>query len=156
MSNEALCNQHNGGPECEAALHSNVFSWETKVLFGDIDFYGVVYYLKYFDWCTRCREDFITSHLPDELLTTCSSVAEVNHKFMRPAKLLDIVRIEASFSDIRKASCDMHFEIYRRADDGKELLGTHRQKILFLDRAGRITRMSPALQATLRRYERQA
>ena len=156
MPNQALCSQHNGGPECDAALRPDVFSWETKVLFGDIDFYGVVYYLKYFDWCTRCREDFITSLLPDELMTTFSSVAEVNHKFVRPAKMLDIVRIEASFSDIRKASVDMHFDIYRRADDGKELLGTHRQKILFLDREGRITRMTPALQATVRRYERHA
>ncbi len=151
-SSPAALDSDNSRKETMAA--GNVFTWETKVLFGDIDFYGVVYYLKYFDWCTRAREEFILSHHPDELGSVCPAVLDVTHKFLRSAKLLDRIRIAVTFSDIKRTSVQMNFDIYREDYSGRELLGTHRQKILFLTREGKIARMSPALFATVKYYER--
>lgn len=132
----------------------NIYSWDTKVLFGDIDLYGVVYYLKYFDWCTRVREYFILSLHPDELHRVCPSVLEVVHKFLRPAKLNDHISIELHFTDVKKTSVRMNFDIYRKSPGGRELLGTQGQRVLFLSREGKITKMSPELFATVKQYER--
>jgi YbgC/YbaW family acyl-CoA thioester hydrolase len=134
-------------------MDTNPFCWNRKVLFGDIDYYGVVYYLRYFDWCTQAREHFILSHFPDALEKTYSSVAEVVHKFHGPARLNDNIRIEVTFQDIRRASALMFFHIYRVTQNGKELIGEHRQKILFVDREGRVTRMLPEINSLMKQYE---
>ena len=133
-------------------MERNVHCWRTKVLFGDIDYFGVVFYLKYFDWCTQAREHFILSHHPEELNTVCPSVIEVSHKFHHAARLNDDIHIEISFHEIKRTSVWMYFQIHRLTGEHTQLIGTHRQRILFLTRDGKITRMSSALFSTLQRY----
>ena len=134
-------------------MNGNSFRWSTKALFGDIDYYGVVFYLRYFDWCTQAREHFILSHLPDALNKTCSSVIEVIHKFHRPARLNDDIVIEVSSQEVKRASVQMIFRIYRVTGSVRELIGEQRQKILFLDREGKLTRMLPEVCSMLKHYE---
>jgi len=135
-------------------MGGDVFRWETKVLFKDIDFYGVVYYLKYLDWCAQAREYFILGHFPDELSRVCPAVLEVKHKFQQPAKLNDTILVESQFQEVKKTSVQMVFRIYRLEHEAKELIGVQEQRILFLSREGKIVKMSPELHAILKKYER--
>jgi YbgC/YbaW family acyl-CoA thioester hydrolase len=135
-------------------MSNDVFRWETRVLFKDIDFYGVVYYLKYLDWCAQAREHFILEHFPDELGRICPAVIEVKHTFQHPAKLNDAILVEARFQEVKRTSVQMHFRIYRREQEAKELIGIQEQRVLFLSREGKIVKMSPELYAIVKKYER--
>ena len=93
----------------EGPLHR----FTVRAYFEDTDLSGVVYHANYLRWFERARSDFvrllgIDQRAANEAGTGAFAVAELNIRYLSPARLDDAVRIETRCEDLRAASCRMH------------------------------------------------
>jgi acyl-CoA thioester hydrolase len=123
---------------------------ELRVIYGDTDQMGVVYYANYLRFFEASRNEFIRAkglryrdfeveyglRLP---------VVEAHVSYKQPARYDDLLAVEASLAEVRRASA--RFE-YRLVRDG-ELLATGHTVHACVDLAGRVKRMPPELLARL-------
>jgi acyl-CoA thioester hydrolase len=123
---------------------------EIRVIYGDTDQMGVVYYANYLRFFEASRNEFIRAkglryrdfeaeyglRLP---------VVEAHVSYKQPARYDDLVAVEISLAEVRRASA--RFE-YRLVRDG-ELLATGHTVHACVDLDGRVQRMPPGLLARL-------
>jgi acyl-CoA thioester hydrolase len=127
------------------------FSWPVRVYYEDTDAGGVVYYANHLRFFERCRTEWLRTlgwsqrQLADrEGLVFVVAAAQV--QYLRPARLDDELRIEASIH-ARGAS---YIEFAQQAWRGDELLSRGRVKVACVDSAGlRPRRLPGALAAAL-------
>lgn len=95
-------------------------SIETRVYYEDTDSGGIVYYANYFKFAERGRTELLrhlgfdhqyllTNH--HKLLVVKTAAAD----YKIGAKLDDLLRVETTLGNIKKASVDMHQKVYRGA-----------------------------------------
>lgn len=116
------------------------FTQKRIVTIGDTDMFGVVYYLKYLQWCAEARELFAFEYVegfPEQHLI---SVVDMDTRFFTPAKLKDkiSIKIHLDFTE-RKTTHHMYFDV-RRALDDKQIV-FHRQTLLFTSLDGKILKL---------------
>jgi acyl-CoA thioester hydrolase len=99
-------------PPCgliEGPLHR----FAVRAYFEDTDLSGVVYHANYLRWFERARSDFvrllgIDQRAVNEAGTGAFAVAELNIRYLAPARLDDAVMIETRCEELHAASCRMH------------------------------------------------
>ena len=120
------------GPEHHFAL---------TVYFEDTDTAGIVYYANYLKFMERARSDMLRAVGVDQKAAIdrgegVYAVAEVNIRYLRPAKLGDDLLILSTVRQVRAASVLIHQRVMR----GTEQLTDGRVTAAFLTLDGRPTR----------------
>ena len=127
----------------------NVTSY--RVIYGDTDQMGVVYYANYLRWFEKGRAEWLRQiglpygeieqrgfHFP---------VAEVTCRYSNPAHYDEVVKIETELADLGRASLAFSYRITREPDD--VLLATGSTKHACIDHAGRVGRIPKILEHAL-------
>jgi len=113
------------------------FEWPVRVYYEDTDAQGVVYYANYFRFLERARTEWLRSLGVDmvglmEEQRRIFVVAEVQARFLAPARLSDQLIVTARLQIVTRVSFDIEQNIYRDSIDGKLLLAAS-VKAAYLD-----------------------
>jgi acyl-CoA thioester hydrolase len=132
-------------------LAKNVTTY--RVIYGDTDQMGVVYYANYLRWFEWGRSEFLRQigapYSSIEAQGLHFPVTEVNCRYAQSARYDEIVVIETQVTQLGRASLCFGYRIARQSDDA--LLATGATTHACIDHAGRIARIPPALATVLRR-----
>jgi acyl-CoA thioester hydrolase len=117
------------GPEHHFAL---------SVYFEDTDTAGIVYYANYLKFMERARSDMIRAAGVDQVSAHhrgegVYAVAEVNIRYLRPARLGDDLVVVSTVLEVRGVSVLIQQRVMR----GEEMLTDARVTAAFLDSSGR-------------------
>jgi acyl-CoA thioester hydrolase len=127
---------------------------EIRVIYGDTDQMGVVYYANYLRWFEAGRTEFLRAkglsysdfEAREKLILP---VAEAGVTYRQPARYDDLVAVETRLVETRRASARFEYDV-RRGDD---LLATGFTVHACVDAAGRITRLPRQFLAGIRAGE---
>ncbi len=117
-------------------------SCQLRVIYGDTDQMGVVYYANYLRWFEAGRTEFLREkgisysdfESREKLILP---VAEAGVSYLQPARYDDLVTVETSLRVARRASARFEYAVRRGAD----LLATGFTVHACVDGAGRIRRL---------------
>jgi acyl-CoA thioester hydrolase len=122
-----------------------------RVIYGDTDQMGVVYYANYLGWFERGRSEFLRQiGLPYAAVEKAGlhfPVVEVVCHYTQSARYDDVIQIETQLSAIGRASLIFTYRILRDSD--KTLLATGSTKHACIDHGSQVTRIPKAIQAAL-------
>jgi acyl-CoA thioester hydrolase len=113
------------------------FVWPVRVYYEDTDAQGVVYYANYFRFLERARTEWLRSlgvdmvRLMDEE-RRIFVVAEVQARFLAPARLSDELLVTARLEKLTRVSFDIEQNIYRNSVDEQPLIAAS-VKAAYLD-----------------------
>ena len=115
---------------------------ELRVIYGDTDQMGVVYYANYLRWFEAGRTEFLRAkglsysefEAREKLMLP---VAEAGVNYLSPARYDDLVVVETSLAQARRASARFTYEVRR----GPDLLATGFTVHACVDTTGRIRRL---------------
>ena len=115
---------------------------ELRVIYGDTDQMGVVYYANYLRWFEAGRTEFLRAkglsysefEAREKLILP---VAEAGVNYLSPARYDDLVVVETSLAQARRASARFTYEVRR----GPDLLATGFTVHACVDTTGRIRRL---------------
>jgi len=119
------------------AANDKPFEWPVRVYYEDTDAQGVVYYANYFRFMERARTEWLRS-LDVDMVALMEHdrrifvVAEVQVRFLAPARLSDQLVVTARLTKLTRVSFDIEQNIYRDHVDG-ELLISGNVKAAYLD-----------------------
>jgi len=121
-----------------------------RVIYGDSDQMGVVYYANYLRFFEAGRNEFIRAKGLryrdfEERHGLVLPVVEASIRYLSPARYDDLVTIEVSLEEARRASARFGYRVMREA----ELLATGHTVHACVDREGRVKRMPAELVAAL-------
>jgi acyl-CoA thioester hydrolase len=123
-----------------------------RVIYGDTDQMGVVYYANYLRWFERGRSEFLRQiGLPYSTIEQQGyhfPVVEVSCRYTQSARYDNVVRIETELVDLGRASLSFAYRIYRESDQC--LLATGSTKHACLDQDAHVTRMPKILEDAFR------
>lgn len=119
------------------ASENKPFEWPVRVYYEDTDAQGLVYYANYFRFMERARTEWLRSLGVDmvalmEKERRIFVVAEVQARFVSPARLNDELIVTAGLAKLTRVSFDMEQNIYR-GNIGGELLISGNVKAAYLD-----------------------
>ena len=119
---------------------------ELRVIYGDTDQMGVVYYGTYLRFLEAGRNEYIRAHGLryrdfEERFGLRLPVAEVTVRYRAPARYDDVVAVETSIGELRRASARFEYRILR----GDELLATGHTVHACIDLEGRVRRLPQEL-----------
>lgn len=120
-------------------MSNPAFVWPLRVYYEDTDASGVAYHANYLRWFERARTEWLRSlgfeqaRLHDEL-GVVFTVASLEIRYRRPARLDDEVRVEVRVPLVRHASLQFEQRLLRVAD--RELLAELGAKVGCVDAAG--------------------
>ncbi len=121
-----------------------------RVLYGDTDKMGIAYYANYLRWFEAGRNEFIRAKgMPyrdfEDRYRLVLPVVEAGVSYRAPARYDDLLVVETSLAEVRRASARFGYRVVR---DG-EVLATGHTVHACVDLAGRVKRMPPDLLARL-------
>jgi len=118
-----------------------------RVIYGDTDQMGVVYYANYLRWFERGRSEFLRQiGLPYSTIEQQGfhfPVTEVSCRYANSARYDDVIRIETDLAELGRASLSFVYRISRESNN--DLLATGRTKHACIDQAGKVTRIPTML-----------
>jgi acyl-CoA thioester hydrolase len=122
-----------------------------RVIYGDTDQMGVVYYANYLRYFEAARNEFIRAKGMryrdfEKEYALLLPVAEASVSYKTPAKYDDLLTVEIRLGEVRRASARFDYRLLR--DDGT-LLATGHTVHACVDVEGRVRRMPPELLARL-------
>jgi len=123
---------------------------QIRVIYGDSDQMGVVYYANYLRFFEAGRNEFIRAKGLryrdfEERHGLVLPVVEASVRYLSPARYDDLVTIEVTLEEARRASARFGYRVTR---DG-EVLATGHTVHACVDREGRVKRMPAELVAAL-------
>jgi acyl-CoA thioester hydrolase len=132
-----------------------VVTTDIRVIYGDTDQMGVVYYANYLRYFEAARNEFIRAKGLryrdfEARFELRLPVSEARVSYRAPALYDDLLRVEISLAELRRASARFDYRIVR---DG-EVLATGATVHACVDLAGRVRRLPPELVAALSAGER--
>ena len=112
------------------------FSWPLRVYWEDTDASGVVYHANYLRWFERARTEWLRARgfYQDTLckeLGISFTVASIDIRYFRPARLDDALEARVQISSRRKASLVFQQSLWRT--DGDVLLAEAGVKVACVD-----------------------
>ena len=124
-----------------------------RVIYGDTDHMGVVYYANYLRWFEKGRSEFLRQMgLPYKTIEEQGlhfPVTEVSCRYSKSAHYDDVITIATQLTSVGRATLTFDYAISRE-DDGLSLAsGSTRHACIDTD--GRITRIPSALAERLAR-----
>jgi acyl-CoA thioester hydrolase len=92
-----------------------------RVLYGDTDQMGVVYYANYLRFAELGRNEYIRARgMPyreiEQRFRIHLPVVEANLKYSQPARYDDLLSIETEVAQVRRVSLEFRYRILRAAD----------------------------------------
>ena len=122
------------------------------VYFEDTDTAGIVYYANYLKFMERARSDMLRAAGVDQRAAQEAgegvyAVAEVNIRYLRPAKLGDDLVVVSTVKQVRAASVSIHQRVMR----GPQVLADARVTAAFLDPQDRPKRQPKAWVETFKK-----
>jgi acyl-CoA thioester hydrolase len=118
---------------------------EIRVVFGDTDAMGVVYYANYLRWMEASRATFLRDHggsyADFEKRGLALPVVEAGCRYKKPARYEDLVVVEPTLDYVRRASLRFTYTIRRDADVLAEGHTLH----ACIDGAGKLARLPTEL-----------
>jgi len=122
-----------------------------RVIYGDTDQMGVVYYANFLNWFERGRSEFLREiGLPYSRIEKADyhfPVTHVSCHYAQSARYDDVVRIETTLTELRRVSLSFGYRIVRESDG--RLLATGSTKHACIDRDGQVVRIPQMLEAAL-------
>jgi len=120
---------------------------QLRVIYGDTDQMGVVYYANYLRYFEAARNEFIRAKGLryrdfEERFGLLLPVAEASVSYRSPARYDDLLTVEISLGEARRASARFEYRLLR--DDGT-LLCTGHTVHACVDRAGKVQRLPKEL-----------
>jgi acyl-CoA thioester hydrolase len=123
-----------------------------RVIYGDTDQMGVVYYANYLRWFERGRSEFLRQiGLPYSTIERQGvhfPVAEVTCRYTESARYDDVVEILTELAELGRASLAFNYRV-SRADDHR-ILATGATKHASIDSSGRLVRIPKVLLEAIR------
>jgi acyl-CoA thioester hydrolase len=123
-----------------------------RVIYGDTDRMGVVYYANYLRWFETGRSELLRQmglpygeiedqgfHFP---------VTEVSCHYTQSAQYDEVVNIETEVAAVGRATLIFNYRITRGLDNA--VLATGSTKHACIDRTGRVSRLPKTLESTLK------
>jgi acyl-CoA thioester hydrolase len=115
---------------------------EIRVIYGDTDQMGVVYYANYLRWFEAGRTEFLRAkglsysdfEAREKLILP---VVEAGVTYRQPARYDDLVAVETRLAEARRASARFEYDVKR----GEDLLATGFTVHACVSAAGRIERL---------------
>jgi acyl-CoA thioester hydrolase len=118
-----------------------------RVIYGDTDQMGVVYYANYLRWFERGRSEFLRQiGLPYANIEAAGlhfPVAEVTCRYAQSARYDDVVEIATALAELSRVYLLFEYKIFRQA--GRVLLATGSTKHACIDREGQVKRIPKML-----------
>jgi len=129
--------------------HSNVTTY--RVIYGDTDQMGIVYYANYLRWFERGRGEWLRScGIPYQTIERRGMhfpVAEVSCRYLSSAHYDDQIVIETRITSVSRASLTFAYRIMREGE--AKLLASGSTRHACVDDQGRIIRIQKELMKTL-------
>lgn len=123
----------------------NVTSY--RVIYGDTDQMGVVYYANYLRWFEKGRSEFLRQiGLPYPVIEQKGvhfPVVEVTCRYAQSARYDEVVQIETELADMGRASLSFEYQIRREGENA--ILATGMTKHASIDSSGQIVRIPQML-----------
>jgi acyl-CoA thioester hydrolase len=123
-----------------------------RVIYGDTDQMGVVYYANYLRWLEIGRNEWLrqfgSAYTLIEQMGLRFPVTEVTCRYLRPARYDDEIVIETTVSSLGRASLRFDYEI-KRQGDGQLLCEGHTRHAC-VDKAGQLAKIPPSLADALK------
>lgn len=114
-----------------------------RVIYGDTDQMGVVYYANYLRWFEKGRSEFLRQiGLPYKTIEEQGfhfPVTEVSCRYFRSARYDDVITIATQLSSVGRATLNFDYTISREGDSASLALGS--TKHACVDADGRIKRI---------------
>jgi acyl-CoA thioester hydrolase len=127
-----------------------------RVIYGDTDQMGVVYYANYLRWFERGRSEFLRQiGLPYATIERAGfhfPVADVNCHYSQSAHFDEVIQIETELAEMGRASLSFNYRISRETDTG--LLATGSTKHACIDQSGHVTRIPKILEDAVKAVSR--
>lgn len=125
-----------------------------RVIFGDTDQMGVVYYANYLRWFEAARGELLRangrSYGEWERAGLSLPVVEAHVRYRRPARYEDLVRIDAIVEEVKAASFRFTYKVTRVEGAGAgDLLAEGWTVHACIDREGRPLRLPPEMKRLL-------
>jgi acyl-CoA thioester hydrolase len=118
-----------------------------RVIYGDTDQMGVVYYANYLRWFERGRGELLRAcgipYATIERRGMHFPVAQLSCRYFRPARYDDLIVIETRIASVSRASLTFSYRIMRDAQN--TLLASGSTKHACVDGQGRIMRIEEEL-----------
>src|SRR5215207_3448741 len=122
-----------------------------RVIYGDTDQMGVVYYANYLRWFEKGRSELLRQsgipYVRIERLGMHFPVTEVSCRYFRSAHYDDLIKIETRLASLRRASLTFTYRVV--CEDQGTLLASGSSKHACVDDQGRIVRIRNDLKKTL-------
>ena len=117
-----------------------------RVLYGDTDAAGVVYYANYLRYFERGRteymRDLVLTYREIEDLGLLLPVIECYSRYKAPKSYDDLLTIKKSLSKLKNVSCRFNYRIYKNGSDNSlTLLAKGHTVHAAVNREGRLTRL---------------
>ena len=128
-----------------------VHAFSCRVLYGDTDAAGVVYYANYLRYFERGRTEYMRdlvqmTYREIESLGLVLPVIECYSRYKAPAAYDDLLTIETSLTELKKFSCRFNYRIYKNANnDVRPLLAKGYTVHASVNRTGKLTRLPAQL-----------
>ena len=89
-----------------------------RVYYEDTDAGGVVYHSRYLNFCERARSELFFEKHPEILEAARGHflLASVNAKFIKPAKLGDLLEVKNELLELKNASVRLRQELFRQKE----------------------------------------
>ena len=124
---------------------TNITSY--RVIYGDTDQMGVVYYANYLRWFERGRSEFLRQiGVPYSNIEAAGyhfPVAEVHCRYAQSARYDDVIEIATTLVDLSRVYLSFEYKISRQAD--QLTLATGSTKHACIDHDGQVKRIPKML-----------
>jgi len=118
-----------------------------RVIYGDTDQMGIVYYANYLRWFEKGRSEFLREiALPYSMIERQGfhfPVVEVSCRYVESARYDDLIQIETELSECRRASLMFNYMIWRDSD--RSTIATGMTKHACTDLTGHMIRIPKIL-----------
>ena len=124
-----------------------------RVIYGDTDQMGVVYYANYLRFFERGRTEFLNElgfdYSAMETAGTFVAVVDAYVKYRQSAKFNDLVSIETTLTDLGRVRMRFDYRVIRRTAGEETVLVTGHTTHACMDSTGRPRRIPKEVAATL-------
>jgi acyl-CoA thioester hydrolase len=130
------------------AIHSTSY----RVIYGDTDQMGVVYYANYLRWFEMGRTELLRHiGLPYSAVEASGvffPVTEVSCRYHKPARFDDEIVVETTLAALGRATLEFSYRITRKND--ARLLAEGATRHACVDRSGKVAKMTAELETVLK------
>ena len=133
-------------------MEKNLTSY--RVIYGDTDQMGVVYYANYLKWFEIGRTELLRqAGMPYSLIEEKGlrfPVIEVSCRYFRPSRYDDVITIETSLTSLGRATLTFSYRLLRKDKEDEVLIASGGTKHACVDEKGEVTKISPEVEDRLK------